>query len=340
MAKIHQKGDGTEAVNDDIPVVAPINMGMGLVWNKEVGQYEVLSDETLRFEGDKIGVQLSKDSENQLEVRKDGLYYGIKPPKDTSNLYVSSSQGDDKNAGTKESPLCTIKEAFKRNRANQHFLIHLYESDVHEWRASWGGTNQYTYTMEPYGPTCTQTIRNNPVNSIGWARSKELKRPIVEFVLDVARYGELQSSMQVSFSTEDIVFNGLRFRIRQVAEATSIPWGIFGGATGSPNIIFRGCEFDLNAPCHYVHVGKPMTPVILDHCKMSGSGMFGSIEPNGSIALGFRAMHNSSTEGSRLAGKTTSGEDSPLTYNGFTPEADIIAKLKGNTVVARGGIFY
>lgn len=190
---------------------------------------DIKLDKTLQRKESTLGVKLSEDDGNLLEERKNGLYYGIKPPKDTSNLYVSSSQGDDKNAGTKESPLRTINEAFKRNRANQHFRVNLYEDDIHEWRASWGDKRQYTYTMEPYGPVATRTFENNPTNSIGWVRSKELKRPIVEFVLDLVSYGELQSSVQVSFSAEEVVFNGLQFRIRQVAEATSIPWGDFGG---------------------------------------------------------------------------------------------------------------
>lgn len=287
-----------------------------------------------------VGLSLSKDKGNLLELRKDGVYYGVTPPVDTSNLYVSSSQGNDGAKGTRNDPLRTINEAFKRNRPNQHFTIHLLETDVHEWRSSWGKKDRYTYTVMPYGAATDRVLADNPVNTINWARSKELKRPTIEFVFDKASYGELWTLVQSQFTDDPVIFNGIRFRKRQQEESTSIPYGVFGGATENVDIIFRGCEFDLSGPSHYLHIGKPMSPVVFDHSKLAGDGTLGQIEGNGSLAIGFRSMWSGASEGNLIQGLTTSGVASSLTYNGYSNEQTIISKFKGNTTVMRAGIIY
>ncbi|MCX8963258.1 hypothetical protein EHW64_19610 [Erwinia psidii] len=76
----------------------------------------VYHDQTLTgtgTESDPLGVQLSADTGNQLQIRDDGLYTGLVGPGDLINLYVSSS-GDDSAAGTRAAPLMTVGEALTR----------------------------------------------------------------------------------------------------------------------------------------------------------------------------------------------------------------------------------
>lgn len=338
MAEKYTKGDGSQTTNGDIPVVAPINMGNSLKFENKKYDVKVGKSLTLNEQGG-VEVKLSKDKGNLIEARKDGLYYGINPPADTSNLYVSSSQGDDNNKGTRESPLRTIREAFRRNRANQNFTVHLYENDRHEWRSSWGRFNNYTYTMQPYGGIADSVMADNPTNSIQWARAKQLKRPTVEFVFDQTSFDTLVTSVQGDFSDQVVIFNGIRFYGRVEAEGSHI-YSVFGSPSSSPNIIFRGCELNLNTDIPYLNIGKPMSPVVFDHTKVLGDNILGRIEANGSLATGFRMHTQANLENQSVGGKNVNNEPSQLTYNGFTPEADIIAKFVGNTTVVRGGIYY
>lgn len=337
----HQKlgnGQNTE-IETDIAVVAPSNMGKTLVFDGEV--YNVNIGSTLQVtEQGLVEVKLSKDKGNLIEQRKDGIYYGVEPPKDTSNLYVSSSQGNDSNTGTKDSPLRTINEAFKRNRPGQHFRINLFESDRHEWRTSWGVKNGYTYNVQPYGPVYDRVLADNVANSTTWARSQELKRPTIEFVFDANTYDELVTLVQQQFSDKEVVFNGVKFTARAENDAPKKTYGVFGGATSYVNIIFRGCEFDLNAPTHYLHIGKPTSPVIFDHTRFDGNGYLGHIEENGSMAVGFRGIWDGGARGAVATGNTTQGTPTSLTYNGANSKEEHLAKFKGNTVQQRVGIIY
>lgn len=54
---------------------------------------------------------LSKDKGNLLELRNDGMYYGIQAPPNLSNLYVDAIGGDDNNPGTRERPFKTLDKA-------------------------------------------------------------------------------------------------------------------------------------------------------------------------------------------------------------------------------------
>lgn len=88
------------AVNaPDVHVVAPSNMGKGLVWNDTTKQYEVSS-----------GATVSPDTGNRLEARHNGLYLGSIPVR--SNFYVSL-QGNDANDGSRDAPVQSLHRAYE-----------------------------------------------------------------------------------------------------------------------------------------------------------------------------------------------------------------------------------
>lgn len=88
------------AVNaPDVHVVAPSNMGKGLVWNDTTKQYEVSS-----------GATVSPDAGNRLEARPNGLYLGSIPVR--SNFYVSL-QGNDANDGSRDAPVQSLHRAYE-----------------------------------------------------------------------------------------------------------------------------------------------------------------------------------------------------------------------------------
>ena len=83
----------------DVHVVAPSNMGKGLVWNDKTKQYEVT-----------VGVTVSPDAGNKLEDRHNGLYLGSIPVR--SNFYVSL-QGNDANDGSRDAPVQSLHRAYE-----------------------------------------------------------------------------------------------------------------------------------------------------------------------------------------------------------------------------------
>lgn len=97
----------------DVHVVAPSNMGKGLVYDETTKQYEVDAREAngvkLNPDGT-VGVALSPDAGNLLELRTNGLYFGATPF--VSNFYVSL-QGNDANDGSRNSPVQSLNRAYE-----------------------------------------------------------------------------------------------------------------------------------------------------------------------------------------------------------------------------------
>lgn len=59
-------------------------------------------------------IGISKQSGNLLQMRDDGIYYGIESIPDLANLYIDSQIGNDSNPGTTAKPLRTLPEALRR----------------------------------------------------------------------------------------------------------------------------------------------------------------------------------------------------------------------------------
>lgn len=166
------------AIQTLTPIVNQLNTTISNIRNASTASgLQILSDGSL-------GIKLSKRSGNLLQLEKDGLYYGIEAPADTSNLYVSSSTGDDSNKGTRTSPLKTIREAFRRNSVGTRFTIHILETDLHEWRSSWGAVSGKVFVIKPYGAKFDEVSLRNPTGSYGMYRSKEIIRPRIVFIPD------------------------------------------------------------------------------------------------------------------------------------------------------------
>ena len=213
-----------------------------------------------------IGVRLSSDGGNLLQQRKNGLYYGIEAAPDTANLYVSSSMGDDKNAGTRAAPLKTIREAIERNSVGTTFTIHLFEDDTHPVHGSWGSiSNGKVFTLYPYGPVTDDARSRNPRGTSQLWYSQEIHRPTVRFIYD----GELNISnrlyarMNLAQTTAPINAS-MRFysvRFDMTADAPLPTNNIFhvtpfGWETYGVNITFTGCDFITKAGRALVAVGN------------------------------------------------------------------------------------
>lgn len=98
----------------DIKVVAPMNMGEGLAWNESTKKYDVALSQSVEIVNNQIGLKLSPDVGNLLEVRSNGvgLWQVVEPF--LQRQYVDSINGEDSNEGTKAKPLKTFQRALQR----------------------------------------------------------------------------------------------------------------------------------------------------------------------------------------------------------------------------------
>lgn len=127
------------------------------VWNERTGKLQLVS----------------KTSGNLLQQYEDGLYYGITPPADVTNLYVDAVNGVDQNpdtvqgAGTREKPLRTIAYAMKLKPANTNSNIYLHEGQEHVLKRSECNSktmDELSLVFVSYGPN-TDYINNNTSTS-------------------------------------------------------------------------------------------------------------------------------------------------------------------------------
>jgi hypothetical protein len=60
------------------------------------------------------GAAISKDANNLIQMRADGLYYGTVAPEEIRVMYVDAVNGNDSNAGSLAAPVKTIREVVNR----------------------------------------------------------------------------------------------------------------------------------------------------------------------------------------------------------------------------------
>ena len=104
---------------------------------------------------------LSNHSGNLLQVRDDGLYYGMKQEPRYESLYVDAQRGNDDNPGTREQPLRTLTKALTLPTRPGDRHIYLYHGQRHQVRAS-----EYIYT--PGGKVTIFIYGPNLVTNVGY----------------------------------------------------------------------------------------------------------------------------------------------------------------------------
>ena len=242
MAEQHKKADGTQTANGDIPVVAPMNIGKGLLWDPVTKTYYVAIDDR-SFEVDELGrlkLRVSALEDNQLKVRDDGIYQGNTARPDLRYLYVAN-HGSDSNPGTREAPLQTIQEALNRlEDISAWYDIMLHENHQFEW--VWSLKNNANVMFRAYGPTIDSTYPNTTSNNAYYRGyvAKTYPRPTIN-----VRVRERNNYiMRDNFSARNTHMNGLRVNIYNRFEGSddSTKAGHYAGfINANDEIIFHGC---------------------------------------------------------------------------------------------------
>lgn len=284
-----------------------------------------------------IGIRLSSDKGNLLQQRKNGLYYGIEAPPDTANLFVSSTMGDDGNTGTRTSPLRTIHEAARRNSIGTKFNIYLYETDVHEWRGSWGAAfTGKLFTMQPYGPVTDGVKLRNPRGSLQWLRSREVIRPTIRFKYDGSvmlgntehefnKMSRTSSPVTGSYILYGIVLDYTDTEGKDLALLTA-ELTTFGSNNSACNIAAHGCDFILDNHAGLFTAGASCD-ITLDACNLNHErgNFLGGVSAGGFINLTVSGTSN--VEGREISG-TPAGQ-TPLTMRATSASTEFGPLIRG-----------
>jgi len=204
---------------------------------------------------------VSSGAGNLIQLRADGLYYGIQPPANFANQYVSSSTGNDTNSGTIGSPLRTIQKAISNLPDGTTGNIYLLAGDTfHTYPTASGDTiNTLTYLQSitqfntlninnrsvqffPYNDTAINDIQAyNAANSTAYDPyiAAEINFPIVAVTLSLPTDSPTYIPLGFNVGTYgSLIFNAINFVVGQ--SGTVSPGYVLGGINGSGNVSFQG----------------------------------------------------------------------------------------------------
>ena len=132
-----------------------------------------MSDKSFNFENNKYEVAISKQPNNMLSMREDGLYYGTTPTRNA--FYVDYLHGSDSNDGSKQAPFKTVGKAFGSvevgTRGTTIFLKeeqkHYFTTD--ESGREWGANA--SYIVRAYGSKLDAIYGKWASNHLGYRTS-------------------------------------------------------------------------------------------------------------------------------------------------------------------------
>ena len=136
-----------------------------------------MSEKSFNFENNKYEVAISKQPNNMLSMREDGLYYGITPTR--SAFYVDYLNGSDSNDGSKQAPFKTVGKAIASvESGTAGTYIFLKEEQKHyfttgEAGKQWG--KNASYYIATYGSKYDAIYKKWKSNHLGYSSSEPVE---------------------------------------------------------------------------------------------------------------------------------------------------------------------
>ena len=226
--------------------VSNSNIGKGIKWDEATQKYQVALGDTLTVgENGLVDVKLSSDSGNLLEARKNGLYYGQTPKVEVTNLYVSSTLGNDANSGTKESPFKTIHRALNaiaENKTSGIYTVRLRAGETFEFPLTRVWFSQTTLHLnighydDPNYPDFGAVIHGVYQSSY----APDLKRPILIYSDFIREDGLLRHAGYDTAGEFVLRHYGLnvKYNLRRGS--------VFGFGFYHEELVYEGCVIDLD----------------------------------------------------------------------------------------------
>lgn len=187
-----------------------------------------------------LSVQLSKRFDNKLKLVNDGLYLGDLP--EQQDYYVSTSEGNDTNIGTREKPMRTLDATLNRisNSFTGRIRIHLKENEMFD--VIEGHYMEGTLEFHTYGNVSDTQFPNSKRESRyyrGWS-AVNYPRPTIRFLTRIYPAELLVKRGYITAAKEIIVY-GMKIETYDKVENDNPTYsGYFAGVFNSKEINLNG----------------------------------------------------------------------------------------------------
>lgn len=187
-----------------------------------------------------LSVQLSKRSDNKLKLVNDGLYLGDLT--EQQDYYVSTSEGNDTNIGTREKPMRTLDATLNRisNSFTGRIRIHLKENEMFD--VIEGHYMEGTLEFHTYGNVSDTQFPNSKRESLyyrGWS-AINYPRPTIRF-LTRTYPAELLVKRGYITAAKEIIVYGMKIETYDKVENDNPTYsGYFSGVFNSKEINLNG----------------------------------------------------------------------------------------------------
>lgn len=240
-----------------------VNVGRGLTVNQTTNQVEIKTGGGSGGTGDgnstgigvdsngRLTVLRSSDAGNLLELRKNGLYYGLYPIQ--SEFYVDSTEGNDNNDGaTPETPMKSMQKAVE-SMVNGPYTYYLYLrcSKTFEMPFFGGLTNITGLNILPYGPETSMFPSGIPGNPIYDGHlDRNYPRPTVAVRVrnrNFKGYDVVARDSLYDMNNAYVKFSGIKIIIDVglPADDDGSKQGVLYGFISSNTVEFNGCDISI-----------------------------------------------------------------------------------------------
>lgn len=230
----------TGSTVDGVTVVHPDNM----------------SKKSFNFEDNKYEVAISKQANNMLSMKPDGLYYGVTPTR--SIFYVDFLNGSDSNVGSKEAPFKTVGKAMDSvevGTVGTH--IYLKEEQKHYLKEQIGARYDFysnaSFSFSAYGEKFDKLWADWCSNHLGYRTSepvaasqayKEIQPTLVfngttTVLTNDPNYRNHLETIRISAGNR-VEFTGVKFVCENTANVTNSGW-FTSCFRGAGEVILSGC---------------------------------------------------------------------------------------------------
>lgn len=229
-------------------------------------------------------VPISQDGGNLIQLRKDGIYYGVQAPAEYANMFVDAINGDDNNPGTRAEPLKTIKKAMSVGPAGVNRNLYLRESQTHHVQAGYGVSTQIRggfWYFQPYGPQCDVMPPVYGDSNMAQDAVRELNTWIEAGTFGTldGENGKFQVGEALWGNNSNVISIGISWRAGR-PDGSSTPLArdraSFGSAAYAQNLQIRYAKIDLPTAESYLisDHDQPTKLFISGGCVVTGPGKF------------------------------------------------------------------
>lgn len=208
----------------------------------------------------KLSVLRSPDAGNLLEVRENGIYYGVVAQQE--NWYVDSFSGNDDNKGTKDAPLKTLYGLHKKlKNGTYNYNIYLKEGGTYPVMNT--ETNEYanlfrhltvvsSITVRVYGDIFDGVLNSSEQHQANGGHYqpfaiKEIQRPTIQFseyeyVYPSSGIHSVRTPSLFETNIGKVIFYGVKFNV--IGNTFPADYDqVYSTKILGKDILFHGCVF-------------------------------------------------------------------------------------------------